>query len=135
MVRRMNCPPQECHEESARYRHPLVDLFWDLKYIYLVGLPDVPAAAAPGPFPPEPQPDPVALAQRGRVLEAIVFDLVGSVADDPSPQPSTQSVLRDPKLCLNSVERLTKRFESGLQQLKQEHDRLTANQLEKAPPR
>lgn len=125
MVRRMNCPPQECHEESARYRHPLVDLFWDLKYIYLFGVPKVPPTPAPGPFVWDSQPDVGALGQRVQVLEAIVFDLVGSGAADPTPQPSTQSVLLDPKLRLESVERLTKRFENGLKQLKQERDFLT----------
>lgn len=64
-----------------------------------------------------------------------MFDLVGSVTADPSPQPSTQSVLLDPKLRLESVERLTKQFESGLRQLKREHDNLTTNQLNKVPLR
>jgi hypothetical protein len=109
--------------------------FWDLKYIYLFGLPEVPPAAVPGPFPPEPQPDPASLAQRVQVLETIVFDLVGGRTADPSPQPSRQSVFQDTKLQLEAVERLTKRFESGLQQLKQEHDRLTTNQLDTKPVR
>jgi hypothetical protein len=44
-------------------------------------------------------------------------------------------VFQDTKLQLEAVERLTKRFESGLQQLKQEHDRLTTNQLDTKPVR
>jgi hypothetical protein len=107
--------------------------FWDVQYIYLYGLPEIPPAAVPAPFPPEPQRDPASLAQRVQVLETIVFDLVGGRAADPTPQPSRQSVFPDTKLQLEAVERLTKRFESGLQQLGQEHDRL--NQLDTKPVR
>jgi hypothetical protein len=70
-----------------------------------------------------------------QVLETIVFDLVGGRAADPTPQPSMQSVFQDTKLQLEAVARLTKRFESGLQQLEQEHDRLTRNQLDTKPVR
>ena len=98
--------------------------FWDLKYLYHFGLPKLPPLL-PMPWPPGPQPDPdpASLAQRVSALEQLVFELI-DVGRDPSPQPS-QSVLLNREIRLESVKRMTKQFETGLQQLAEEQKRLT----------
>ena len=112
--------------EDSRVRRELVELFWDLQYIYRFGVPRVPSPDIPLPVPSILQ---LALdsSERIQLHQEVLLGLLDEIAGDPSPQPSLQNILYDQQVRLAAAKGLNQRLEFALKQVNQEIERLEKN--------
>jgi hypothetical protein len=108
---------------DPKVRLELAEMYWDLKYIYLFGIPKNPVPDLPIPWPPEPQPDPSPW-KRMQLHEDILVSLIDSTSGEPDPQANINSVLRDPRIRLEAASGLHKRLNLAVEQLALEIKRL-----------
>ena len=112
------------HEDPS-VREELALSFWDIKYLYLYGIPKIPSPDVPAPPFVNPQTDLASsMQERFELHEELLFGLIDIAAGDPSPQPSVQAVLQDREARLNAARNLAERLDSGLEQLREEIERL-----------
>lgn len=105
---------------AGAVRHPdpatrrlLAEHYFDLKYLYLYGLPTVPRPDLRVPWPPQPGPDPSPIDHLRRHDE-ILFDLLGAEDGDPEPEPNIRAILRDRGLRLAALKALSTRLKQAL---------------------
>jgi hypothetical protein len=110
-------------------------LFWDIKYLYLFGIPEIPNLipnpelppqpfpAPVIPFPPQPQPDPSPI-DRLRINEDILFDLIDIFDEGFSSQSGIAGVLRNTEIRLKAANELYQRLNTAMEGLKKEIERL-----------
>ena len=106
-------------EEDSEFRR----LFWDYQYLYKYGLSEL---KVPVPILSSlwQEPTPTPLIEQLQLHEEVIMGLIDIAAGDPSPQPSIQAVLQDRESRLAAAKGLAQRFESGLEQVNKEIERL-----------